>query len=515
LKPGQKKNAKAKHTVNSVTQNNSRLEQKEWTALICLMLVSAVIRLHTNFGTEYIPGNNGAFYLVMIRDLLEKGNLVMNDFPLLFWLEAAMAFVPYKLGIAGMNVSIDMTSRIFDSIIPVLSIIPAYLLVKKIIVNKKDFVPTVVFASVSILYFSFLILISDFQKNSLGLLWLFWLNYFLFRIHEKPNGKNYLGVFVFLVLSGLTHYGCFAVAVTVVVLDILVKYSFRLDFKKLLKAISVSIIIIAACIGLVFLINKWRALIFVRIPLQIFKSPIIIPLLKGEDVISPFEIFNLFLVNMLSVVSLFLYVKNYKIIEVPQRSYMLSMILLSLFLSSPFLGIDSALRVYFISYLTAIPLIPFIYNHISSQRNKSIYTWLIVFILLFSVVTVKGKAQQSNMSKSVYAEMIKLQNIVTEEPRTVIVARHGMEYWSMWIFRTDAVRQEALEEGFWRFYKNIYFIKQKKDVAQFGPAGLFGRPFPQPIIPNGSVLVYSDSYFDLYKSVRPPNDFSIFQPKRY
>jgi hypothetical protein len=501
--------------VNSILKNQLSLEQKKWTALICLMLVSAVIRLHTNFSTEYIPGNNGAFYLVMIRDLLEKGKLVMQDFPLLFWLEAAIAFIPYKLGFAGMNASIDMTSRVFDSVVPVLSIIPAYLLVQKVIVNKKFFSHVIVFAAASILYFSFLTLVSDFQKNSLGLLWLFWLNYFLFRIHEKPNGKNYLCVFVFLVLSGLTHYGCFAVAITIVILDILVRYSLRLKFKKLLKAVIASIVIISICFGLVFIINKWRALIFIRIPLEIFESPIIIPLLKGEDVLSPFEIFNLFVVNMLSVVSLIIYLKNFKRLETPLRSFMLSMILLSLFLSSPFLGIDSALRVYFISYLTAIPLILFIYNHISSQRNKSIYTWLVVFILLFSVVAVKGKAQQSNMNRAVYAEMLQIQKYVgTAEATTVVVARHGMEFWSMWIFRVDAVRQDALTRNYWRCYKNVFFLEQKKEISQFGPAGLFGRPYPQPAIPDGSVLVYSDSYFDLYKSPKAPDDFSVFKQMR-
>jgi hypothetical protein len=513
LEPGQKKNAKAKHAVNSVALNNSRLEQKEWMALIVLMIVSSTLRLHTNFCTEFIPGNNGAFYLVMIRDLLEKGNLVMNDFPLLFWLEAAIAFVPYKLGIAGMNASIDMTSRIFDSIIPVLSIIPAYLLVKKIIVNKKDFIPTVVFASVSILYFSFLILISDFQKNSLGLLWLFWLIYSLFRIHEQPNMKNY--TFLFFILSGLTHYGCFAVAITVVVLDILVRYSLRVNLKKFIKALFVSIIIISAYVVLVFLIDKWRAIKLIEIPKKIFESPIIIPLLKGEPVLSPFEIFNMFLVNLVSVASLIVYLINYKIVDPPIRSFMLSMIMLSLFLSSPFLSIDSALRLYFISYLTAIPLIPFLYNFISIKRNKYVYVGLVVFIVFFSVVSLKGTKQQSNMSKGVYAEMIKLQNIVTEEPRTVIVARHGMEFWSMWIFRVEAIRQETITKYFWRDYVNVYFLIQKKEIAQFGPAGLFGHPYPQPVVPTGSVPVFSDSYFDLYKSVRPPNDFSIFQPKRY
>jgi hypothetical protein len=501
--------------VNNETKNSITQKHKEWAALICLIFVSAAIRLHTNFSTEYMPGNNGAFYLVSLRDLLETGKLALQDFPLLFWTEAAIAFVPYKLGLLSMNASIDMTTRIFDSLIPVLAIIPAYFIVQKFLASKKKFFATVTFSAVSILYFSFLILVSDFQKNSLGLLWLFWLIYFLFCLHQQPNLKNYLLAFLFFVLTGLTHYGCLAVAITIFVADIMVRYSLKFHFKKFIKAIIVSLVIMGICIGLVFIINEHRAKLFIRIPLIIFEQPIIVSLIKGEPVLSLFEIFNLFLVNLVSVTSLVFFIKNYNELESHLKSFIPSMIVLSLFLASPFLGIDSALRVYFISYVTALPLIQFIYNQMSDKRNKEIYTWLIVGILLFSVVTVKSKPQQSNMNKNEYVAMLQLQNnICAAEPRTVVVARHGMEYWSMWIFRVDAVRQEALREGYWRYYKSVFFLKQKKDISQFGPAGLFGPPYSQPVIPDGSVLVFSNSYFDLYKSPKAPDDFSIFNQKR-
>ena len=497
--------------VNNSFFRLSLLEKKEWQGLIVIMMVSSALRLHSNFSTEYMPGNNGAFYLVMLRGLLEKGTLVIKDFPLLFWLEAGIAFIPYKLGLAGMNASIDMTSRIFDSIVPVLSIIPAYLLVKKILLNKKEFTTAIVFASISILYFSFLVLISDFQKNSLGLLWLFWLVYYLHSVHEKPITKNYLFMFLFLVLAGLTHYGCFAVAITVVVLDILVNYSLRLNLKKFIKAFIVSITIAAVCIGLVFLINKWRAEIFIRIPLDIFNDPILFPLLKGKPVLSPFEIFNMVLVNISAVVGFAVYINNYRVIENPLRSFILSMILLSLFLSSPMLNVDAALRVYFISYLTALPLIPFIYNFISSKRKKGIYIFLVVSVIILSIISVESKKQQSNMNENIYSEMTEIQKHLPDNSRTVIVARHGMEFWSMWIFRIDAVRQELLTKSYWNWYKSVIFLIQKKETSQFGPAGLYGPQYPQPTVPPQCFLIYRSAFFDLYKSPSPPDDMSIFQ----
>jgi hypothetical protein len=145
---------------------------------------------------------------------------------------------------------------------------------------------------------------------------------------------------------------------------------------------------------------------------------------------------------------------------------------------------------------------------------RRITVLIALFVVLFSVGSVEGKKQQSNMNKNIYAAMVKLQKILPTDPKTVIIARHGMEFWSMWIFRIDAVRQEGLTRNYWSWYNNVLFLRQKKETAQFGPAGLYGPPYPQPTLPAGSYRVYSNDYFDLYKSPVPPSDMSIFQPKR-
>jgi hypothetical protein len=490
------------------------IAEKERYALFAVLITAVAIRLHTNFSTEYIGGNNGAYYLVLIRNLLEKGELRYLEFPLLFWLEAAIAYIPYKLGLVNINTAIDFTSRIFDSVIPALSIFPAYLLIKKFFTQEEKWFVPVLIASLSILYFSPLVLISDFQKNSLGLLWLFWLIYFLFRIHEDIARKNYLFAALFFVLTGLTHYGCIAIALSIAVVNLLVTHALYMNWKKMLKALSLAVAIISSCIGLVYLVSRWRAEAFIKIPIEVFHEPVILFLINHKPVLSPLDIINSLIVNIVAASALYLYIKSYQTINAKFRPFIITMIILSFFLASPFLGLYTAQRLYFISYCVAIPLLPFIYNQLGNEKKKAIMLYILSAILILSIVTVKSKKQQSNMSRETYSEMLKLSKIIPKHDKTLIVARHGMEFWSIWIIKVDALREDELTKEYWRWYTDIYFLHQKKDKSGFGPAGAFGPKFPEPALPQGAYLIQQTDYLELYRAPYPPKDFSIFKPRR-
>lgn len=487
---------------------------KERFTLLALMITAVALRLHTNFSTEYIGGNNGAYYLVLVRNLVETGDIRYLDFPLIFKIEAWIAGVIYKLGAAPLHTAIDLSSRWFDSVVPNLSIISAYLLAKKILAHKEKWFIPIIFASISVFYFSFLVLVSDFQKNSLGLLWLFWLLYFIYRIHEEPTRTNYLFALLFFVLTGLTHYGCIAVALSMVIVDLIVKCTLAMNWKKILKAVAISVIIILSCLLLVYLATPWRYETFIKIPYEIFKEPILIFILNRKPVLSPFDIVNLLLVNATAITALILYIKKYSSIEQKIRPFILTMIILSFFLASPFLGLNSAQRLYFTSYLTAIPLLVFIYLNLKNEMQKSILVYFVIALLVISVLVVNTKGQQSNMSKRVYSEMLKLDSAIPKNERTLIVARHGMEFWSEWIYKVDAIREDALTENYWKYYKDIFILHQKKGKSNFGPAGAFGPKFTEPALPEGSFLIGQSEYFELYKAPIPPKDFSIFKPKR-
>lgn len=489
------------------------LDKKEWLLLLVVFLVSAAVRIKINFSTEYIGGGNGAFYLVLVRNILEKGDLVFKEFPLLFWLEAGLAYIPLKLGFMNMNAAIDFSSRMFDSIIPTLSILPAYLLTKKLLGENGKPLATVIIASTSVLYISFFTLVSDFQKNALGLLWLFSLLYWLLKVHEEKSLKNICFAAIFLFLTAVTHYGCIAVAITIVAIDLLTKYALKFSWKKLAKGLSIAVIVNIVVYAVVYFISPWRAESLLEAPVKLFENPVLFFILKKEPVVSPIDLVTIVLVNAVALAALYQFIRKFKSLKEKHREFVLTMILLSLFLASPFLGFEIAQRLFFISYLTALPLIAFIYKELDSVSLRKAVMGFLSLVLAASTLLSFGRPNYSNMNKTLYAEMTKLKNVLPEEERTIIIARHGMEFWSTWIFRNTAVRQEALGESYWRWYNKVYFLIQKKNKSPFGPAGLFGKPFPEPAIPPKSERVYETEYFEIWKCAEPPKDFSIFKER--
>lgn len=487
------------------------IKKSDWKYLAFLYFISAAVRLKINFSTEYIGGGNGAYYLVLVRSILENGTLFSREFPLIFWLEAGIAYIPLKLGLMNLNSAVDLVTRLFDSFVPPLSVIPAYLLTQKLIGKKTGQLPKFVIAAFSIFYLSFFMLVSDFQKNSLGLLWLFWLLYWISTIHESRSPKNILFASIFFFLTAVTHYGCIGVAIAIVVVDLLITKALTFSWRQLLTGIISVVIVILFAFAVVNIISPWRLKSLLEIPSKIFNNPVIVFIVNKQPAISPLDIITIAIVNIIAITSLIQFFRKSKSVNRNQQGFIASMILLSLFLASPLLGLEFAQRLYFISYLTALPLLAFIYTNINSAIAKRIMISFLIIALSLSTLLSLGKPNYSNMNKTLYAELLKMKNVLPEEERSLIVARHGLEFWSTWIFRNNAVRQTELAPVYWRWFNKVYFLIQKKDRSPFGPAGIFGGSFREPSVPKSSRHLFSGEYFELYLSTEAPKDYSIFK----
>jgi len=492
---------------------NLKNSQTELIGISFVFLISVAIRMLINFSTEYIPGGNGAYYLVVVRNILETGSMWYSDFPLVFYLEAALAYIFMSVGVTNMNSAIDLSCRVFDSIVPAFSVIPAYLIVNKILNKENGLLPKIVIASFSILYIYFFTLVSDFQKNALGLLWLYWLLYYVLKTLESNSVKNILFSLFFFVLTALTHYGCIAVAIIVVSISITIPFLLRFSWRKVLISSGAVLAVVGATLFFIEYMFPYRFSTLIHAPIKMFESPVLGYILKKQPVVTPVDIFTILLINLVSIFSLFKYLKNFKFLTKEERSFILIMIILSLFLSSPFLSLDYAQRLYFISYVFIVPLIAFCYRTVNKSIEKNILTSIIMIILLGSSLVSIRKPNYSNMSDDLFNEMVKMKPYLQQDEKSVIVARHGLEFWSTWIFRNMGVRQEQLSADYWRWYNKVFFLIQKKDVTPFGPAGIYGKPFAEPAVPPKSKLIFSNESFDLFENIDVPKDFSIFNER--
>jgi hypothetical protein len=81
-------------------------------------------------------------------------------------------------------------------------------------------------------------------------------------------------------------------------------------------------------------------------------------------------------------------------------------------------------------------------------------------------------------------ELQSLARFIPEPDRTLVVAPHGVEWWSAWFFRTRVAQASALRPADWARYKTVLFVEVKagQEMNGFpggGPPG-FGPPRRPP-----------------------------------
>lgn len=165
------------------------------------------------FSTPLVPGMNGAYYLVQTRALLTAGALGIPDLPLTFALQAALAKALQWLTGSDLESSIFLVVKLFDAIVPPLVALPVFLLGRAWSGRAgRGAWLAVAAAAVVALGAPALSMVGDFQKNSLGLVWLAGLIYALFAWKQHRTTGCGVAVLALLGLTGLTHIGVFGAA---------------------------------------------------------------------------------------------------------------------------------------------------------------------------------------------------------------------------------------------------------------------------------------------------------------
>ena len=94
--------------------------------LLWIMLAALAGRAWLLFSTPYMPGVNGAYYLIQARAILERGVLGLPDLPLTFYLQAGLACLLAKVGGMAMDDAIMLAVKSCDAVLPVLVAWPTF-----------------------------------------------------------------------------------------------------------------------------------------------------------------------------------------------------------------------------------------------------------------------------------------------------------------------------------------------------------------------------------------------------
>ncbi|TSC94352.1 MAG: hypothetical protein Athens101428_305 [Candidatus Berkelbacteria bacterium Athens1014_28] len=484
-------------------QIDNQSEKTSWayTVLGLIILLAVALRLYIDFKTPLMPGVNGVYYPVQVRSLLENGRLAFSDLPLVFYLEAFLAKILALLGLCNLKSCIMFSSKIIDATLYPLIAIPFFLLTRAIIGREgQKWIPLLISALTTLSIPAF-IMMADFQKNSIGLMLSAFLIYFLYKAAKEGRALNYILVGVFFLLTGLTHLGCLGFALAFSLCFLFFSFIFKREKRiDLLKMAALMFLAIASIFLSLFFFDhaRFERLVGVLLlPLELFKEPIIAGMLKGKIPIFSPDFFNAFIDNPIAIIGLALLWTKRREIPLEEKILFSTSLAVTFFLTSPFLGSEWANRFYLMAYIPASVVFIFLLKYIYRKWLRTLLAVLALLVMVGPAPMMIKVRSTPSISVEAYDRLVKIKTLIDDPERTLIVTRHGLEWWSAWVLETDVTQKPAITEDTFKEYDHIYYLRQNSGQKGFGPFGPGGPSFPEVVIPPGAPIVYQDDFFVL------------------
>jgi len=452
------------------------MKLKYW--ILLLFALATAIRLFFNFSQELIPGVNGGYYPLQVRTVLENGRLGFSDMPLLFYLNAFLLKVISFFGFSITDNLILNVVKIVDSIsLPVL-LFPLNRIIR--LSNLSGILP-ISLRAFSVLSFSPLILTSDLQKNALAIVFVFiCIAYYIAYQVDNKKINLYLSI-SFLILSGFTHFGTFVFG-----LCFLLTMAFYIYRKKAIIPVT---ILLTISLGIVFILDNSRFNRLVSFWTVIFEKPALI-----NGMLQPPDFLIILFSILLAIIGFIIFKSKSSSLKPIQKSILFASIISLLACSFPFLDGEYFKRLSLFLFIPQILFIIQISSIINIKQQKTTSIFLFVFTFL-SIIAVTGHLKEAVIDKNAYSDLKKMQSVVENDNETIVIARHGLEWWSAWVLKTKVGQDKAIYKSLFERYENIIILNQINGFS----SEMARNPFHEPFAPNDSELIYSSDFFKAFK----------------
>ncbi len=473
-----------------------------WTGLALVLLGAVIVRASVLFGTSLMPGTNGAYYLVQVRAVIEKGHLGEHDMPLIFWLQAGLALLVKMVSHLDLEPAIMLASKLFDSIVPALAAVPAFLIAVRWPGSKHSIWTGIATCVLAVLSSGPLVMIGNFQKNALGMVLALWCACFLQQGLARRSWRSIAMAGMFLGLVGVTHIGAFGVTLVLVVLTAIV-WTLLISRRRAhaLLVIGGGVLGTAGLLGLLMLLGDssriTKLVSYLKVPLSMFSFTNVADVVRGGQGLPgtgnlPAVVFF----GVLAACAVVVLIRQRRDLLSWERALVPSAALLTLFLSSPFLDQDLLSRFSLMAFAPGVILLAFLFAH-----SRNILTRVTVIAVTLAVVLVSAPSAIRTDSapfvpETSYAELTSLRAYVSDPSHTLIIAEHGLEWWTAWALHTDVAQPMAVTAADWTTYASVLYLQETGNTRGLGtgvdqmpnggarPSG--GAAFPKPVPPAGT-----------------------------
>jgi hypothetical protein len=490
-----------------------------------ILAAAATVRAWIYLRSPFSPGMNGAYYLVQARSLLEKGSLGIPDMPLTFSLHAAVALLLKTCGMES-AAAISLAVKTLDSLLPPLVGLPVYLLVRRW--PGANTVTALAAAAAASCGAHSLTMVGDFEKNALALVWLGWLAWALHSWVAGPSARSAWPVVLFAALLGLTHIGTLGAAcgfgglVTLLALA-LVEPAQRWALLRLLLGCALAIGVGTALVYTFF--DPERAMRLV----QALSDPSTIENSKhgnpggmmgpGMNPGPNGPAGALVLMRWLPTAAMLGLGLGALVTALWQRqrlgpasaAVISGAALTILILGGPWWQMDKGMRFMLICGLPATLCASWLAATAARPWLKHTLTAVMALYAAGSLGVNLWRGPQPMMSEAARDELLAMKQLVPPGPRSLIVARHGLEWWVSWFVASRIAQPSGVEGSDWQQYEAVYYLTEKRSA---GPARQsFGGPGARrgpgggprgPELPPNAELTYEGSHYSLHRVREAP-----------
>lgn len=518
-----------------------------WGVIFLIVLAGAAARALLLFSTPLVPGMNGAYYLVQARSLLLQGKLGIPDLPLTFVIQAILARIVQFVSGASLESSVVFAVKCADALLPALVAVPVFALVWRWAkrVNAGLWVPACA-ALAAVAGAPALAMVGDFQKNSLGLVWLASLLWALNNWLEQPSVRRALLPVLFLGLIGVTHIGVFgwALALTVLVMGVALWRSEAKTRRAILPWLFAGGAVCGVAAGLVL----WK---FDPARVQRLASAAMHPLTylhqnqgpglrgtppggrndfrpqppDGQNNLRPpggpngfpggpgmmpggWDWLPTVALLTASVGGLAAAWFRRKKLPAGNVAVVAGCALGLLILSGPWVTGDKVMRFRLIAVGPALICASFALLQLRWPKVRVVVATLMALALVVPGAMRVAQGGRPVITLKAASELRSMSAEISAPGKTLIVARHGLEWWAAWYLHTHIAHTSALTAADWKNFDAVYFLRQKGGMMMpFGGPGPGRQQFRPdgPFRPGGQFR--PDGPPDFAGGFPPPGDF--------
>jgi hypothetical protein len=380
--------------------------------------------------------------------------------------------------------------------------------------SQGDAVPlaAAALASLSLPWF---MVVGELQKNSLAMVWFALLVINLHGWLLQPTRKRAIALVAVLFVLGLTHIGVLGASLLVTALTLLIFLIHQpqgVRWKLILPLLGAGVVILLATSALVAW--KFDAARIARLgaaftdPSQFSwdgrQMPGQSPSRLGLDSSLPFLGFALAVAPALIIAW-----RRRLELEAADFAVVAACTLTVLMMTGPWFSPDKLMRFYLIALLPTIWVVSFALIHIERSGLRQAVLSLILLIGLGGSAWILVPGGRPILEEATMMELKNLAGHIQDPAHTLVVADHGVEWWSAWFLHTHIAQPQALTPDVWPRYQTVLFLTVKSGVISLPGRGGPGpmrdqgppphQPLSMPVLPANAELLHDGETLRLDK----------------